>query len=438
MWATSSEIVSRCLRRVKPAIDALRVARFNSAAVHNHEGEEMNSPETDAFSSEMLENPYPAYHAMRERGPIYRSGADGHWIVTGYREVAQLLTDSRFGEAAGRAGRIRVSRTRREGPQQLPGRVETMLSTDLPEHTRLRRLVSKAFTPRSIQKLRPRIQEIIDGLLDGAAVSREFDLVAELAWPLPVTVIAAMLGIPPADRGRFKYWSDAMVATMGGDYSMIDEARQSNEELAEYVGGIIDKRRKDPQDDLISRLVAAEEEGRVLSEDEILGTVALLLVAGNETTTHLIGSGMLVLFRNPKEMARLRTEPALLPSAVEEILRYAGPVHTTRRVAKADAILGGQTIAQGEVVIGVLAAANRDPTKYPDPDRFDVRRNPTDQLAFGDGIHFCLGAPLARLEGQLAIGTLLERFPDLRLVDEAPEWGGTFAIRGVKRMRLAV
>lgn len=397
----------------------------------------MEDSALEPFSPEMMADPYPAYRAFRERGRVQRTSA-GHWLATGYDEVSSLLTDQRFGEAAGRGGRIRLSRATREGQQQLLGRVDTMLSQDPPEHTRLRRLVSKAFTPRSVQKMRPRIQEVVNELLEKVDGRDEFDLVSELAWPLPVIVIAEMLGIPREDRERFKRWSDAMVATLGGDYSALDEARRSNEELVEYVSRVIAERRKEPRDDLISRLVAAEERGQTLSEDEMLGTVALLLVAGNETTTHLISNGMLALLRNPEQLARLREDPSLLPSAVDELLRYTGPVHTTRRVAKTDVSLGGTEIKRGEVVIGLLAAANRDPNQYADPDSLDVARNPTDHMAFGDGIHFCLGAALARLEGQVTIGTLLQRFPGLRLLDGAPEWGGTFAIRGVSSLRLAV
>jgi pimeloyl-[acyl-carrier protein] synthase len=391
----------------------------------------------EPFSRELLADPYPAYRAQRERGRVQKTAA-GHWQVLGHDEVTRLLTDPRFGEAAGRGGRIRLSRTQRDGPHQLLGRVDTMLSVDPPEHTRLRRLVSKAFTPRSVQKMRPLIQEIVNELLDGIAGRVEFDLVSELAWPLPVIVIAEMLGIPREDRERFKRWSDAMVATLGGDYSSLDEARRSNEELVEYVSRVIASRRKQPRDDLISRLVAAEESGQRLTEDEMLGTVALLLVAGNETTTHLISSGMLALLRNPEQMARLKADPSLLPSAVDEMLRFTGPVHTTRRTAREDVSLGDAQIRRGDVVVGILAAANRDPDKYEDPDRFDVARNPTDHVAFGDGIHFCLGAALARLEGQIALGTLLRRFPNLQLLDEQPEWGGTFAIRGVTTLRLRV
>ena len=395
----------------------------------------MDSGTLEPFSPETLADPYPAYGALLERGRVQRTAA-GHWLALGYDEVSRILTDPRFGEAAGRGGRIRLSRTSREGPHHLLGRVDTMLSVDPPEHTRLRRLVSKAFTPRSVQKMRSLIQQIVNELLDGVAGHVEFDLVSELAWPLPVVVIAEMLGIPRDDRERFKRWSDAMVATLGGDYSSLEEARRSNEELVEYVSRVIRDRRRQPRDDLISRLVAAEESGQRLSEDEMLGTVALLLVAGNETTTHLISSGMLVLLRNPAQMARLREDPSLLPSAIDELLRYTGPVHTTRRTAREDVLLGDVRIRRGDVVVGILAAANRDPKKYADPDSFDVARNPTDHLAFGEGIHFCLGAALARLEGEIAIGTLLARFPNIRLLDNEPEWGGTFAIRGVTRLRL--
>ncbi len=400
----------------------------------------MDDAPIEPFSAEMLADPYPSYRAMRERGPVLRDPSGTHWVVTGYAEARVVLTDPRFGEAAGRGGRIRLSLTNVESDGRL-GRVETMLSQDPPEHTRLRRLVSKAFTPRSVELLRARIQEIVDDLLDGVEGRPEFDLISELAWPLPITVIAEMLGVPPEDRTSFKRWSDEMIATLGGrsmGTEVLDQARQANRELAEYFSSVIAERRKSLRGDLISGLVAAEERGDVLSEDEILGTLALLLVAGNETTTHLIGNGMLALFRHPQELARLREDLSLLPSAVDELLRYTGPVLTTRRVARADVKLGGETISRGEVVVATVAAANHDPWKYAHPDRLDIGRQATDHLAFGDGIHFCLGAPLAHAEAEIAIGTLLRRFPRLRLLDDEPQWGGTFAIRGVTSLRLSL
>ena len=386
-----------------------------------------------------LADPYPGYRAMRDRGRVLQDPSGTHWVVTGYDEVRQVLTDPRFGEAAGRGGRIRVSLANAE-PDGTLGRVDTMLSVDPPEHTRMRRLVSKAFTPRSIELLRPRIQAIVDELLDGLEGRDEFDLVSELAWPLPVTVIAEMLGVDAKDRADFKRWSDEMVATLGGrsmGADVFEKARKSNRELAEYFQRVIGERRAEPKGDLVSRLCAADEFGETLSEDEIIGTCALLLVAGNETTTNLIANGMVALFNHPEQLERLREHPELLPSAVDELLRFAGPVHTTRRVARADAVIGGEAIKRGDVLVAVVAAANRDPAKFDRPDELDVGRV-ADHVAFGDGIHFCLGAPLARAEGEIAIGTLLRRFPRMRPLDGKPQWGGTFAIRGVTSLRLAV
>jgi cytochrome P450 len=258
---------------------------------------------------------------------------------------------------------------------------------------------------------------------------------------LPVIVIAEMLGVPPEDRHRFKEWSDKIVATLGGPFTppeVLQEGRVAVEALAEYIGDVIAERRAEPKEDLISGLIAAEEGGQVLSEEEIFATCILLLVAGNETTTHLISNAMLALFRNPEQMERLRNDLSLMPSAVEEFLRYTGPVHGTGRVPKEDIEIAGHVFHEGEMVFTLLAAGNRDPSHYPDPDKLDVGRNPTDHLALGDGIHFCLGAPLARAEAQIAIGTLLDRFPKLRLLEDEAEWGGTFIIRGVKRLNVSV
>jgi cytochrome P450 len=317
---------------------------------------------------------------------------------------------------------------------------QTMLTSDPPEHTRLRRLVSKAFTPRAVENLKPRIRDIVEYLLAEAGKKGQFDIIHDLAYPLPVIVIAEMLGVPPEDRHRFKHWSDTVVATLGGPFTppeVLETGRQSIEELAEYFSHIIAERRAEPKDDLISGLIAAEEGGQVLSEEEIFATCILLLIAGNETTTNLIGTSMLALFENPDQMERLRREPGLISSAVEELLRYAGPVHGTGRVPREDVEIAGHVFHAGEMVFTLLAAGNRDPSHYEHPEKLDIARNPTDHLAFGDGIHFCLGAPLARAEAQAAIGALVRRFPKLRLLGE-PEWGGTFIIRGPKRLNVAV
>ncbi len=402
----------------------------------------MVTEQFNPFAPGMLANPYSMYSALREHAPISQSPLMEAWILTRYDDVDFVLTDPRFSADRSKA-RTRMAQMLAEQQQEFGpfSRAPTMLSSDPPVHTRLRKLVSKAFTPRSVENLRPRIREIVDHLLDGAEKQGEFDLVHELAYPLPVIVIAEMLGVPAEDRDRFKHWSDTVVATLGGPFTppeVYQAGQQSIEELAEYLHDVIAARRQSPRDDLISGLIASEEQGQVLTEEEILATAILLLVAGNETTTHLISNAVLALFRNPSEMARLRDDPSLIASAVEEFLRYTGPVHGTGRVAKEDLEVGGQPIKEGEMVFTLLAAANRDPTKYADPDRLDVARNPLDHLAFGDGIHFCLGAPLARAEAQIAIGTLLRRFPELKCHDLDPEWGGNFIIRGVKTLPVAV
>jgi len=402
----------------------------------------MVTAEFNPFAPGMLANPYPLYRALRERSPISWSPLMEVWIFTRYDDVVAVLNDSRF-SADRRQARNRFSEMVTKQEQEFGpfARTQTMLSSDPPNHTRLRRLVSKAFTPRAVENLRPRIQQIVDQLLDEVRGRRELELVSQLAGPLPVIVIAEMLGVPPEDRARFKQWSDAVVATLGGPFAppnVMEEARRSIEELAAYFSHFIADRRRQPRDDLISGLVAAEEQGQVLSEDEIIAMTILLLVAGNETTTHLISNGTLALLRNPDQLQVLRDDPSLMPSAVEELLRYTGPVHGTGRVAKEELEVGGQVVKERQVAFVLLGAANRDPGKFPEPDRLDVRRHPSDHVAFGDGIHFCLGAPLARAEAQIAIGTVLRRFPKIELQVEEPEWGGTFIIRGVKQLPLRV
>jgi hypothetical protein len=397
--------------------------------------------EFNPFAPGMLADPYAMYRALREQAPIYWSEMMESWVLTRYDDIDAVLMDSRFSSDRTRA-ETRFSQMMREQQEQYGpmSNAQTMLTSDPPDHTRLRRLVSKAFTPRAVENLRPRIQEIVDYVLAEAGERGEFEIIHDLAYPLPVIVIAEMLGVPPEDRHRFKEWSDTVVATLGGPFTppeVMDAGRKSIEELADYFSHIIAERRAEPKEDLISGLIAAEEGGQVLSEDEIFATCILLLIAGNETTTNLIGTSMLALFRNPDQMQLLRDKPTLISSAVEELLRYAGPVHGTGRVPKDDIEIAGHTFKPGEMVFTLLAAGNRDPAHYENPEHLDITRNPTDHLALGDGIHFCLGAPLARAEAQIAIGTLLQRFPNLRLLDEEPEWGGTFIIRGPKRLSVS-
>jgi cytochrome P450 len=403
----------------------------------------VTTAEFNPFLPGSLADPYPMYRELLKHNPTSWQPLMEGWVFTRYKDVDHILTHPNM--SADRAKARNQFSEMIEKQQQSFGpfsRAPTMLTSDPPQHTRLRKLVSKAFTPRAVNDLKPRIQEIVDELLDEAeAQGNQMDLVTALGYPLPVIVIAEMLGIPSTDRAKFKHWSDEVVATLGGPFTppdVLDRARVSIEALAEYLMPIIHDRRSNPREDLLSRLVAAEEQGQVLSEDEIFTTAILLLIAGNETTTHLIGNSTLALLRNPEQVEMLRNDPALWPSAVEELLRFIGPVQATARVVKEDMEIGGQAVKEGQIAMTLLGAANHDPEKWGDTaDQLDVTRNPVDHVGLGDGIHFCLGAPLARAEAQISLSSLLKRFPKLRLETDTPEWGGTFIIRGVKSLPLS-
>jgi hypothetical protein len=315
----------------------------------------------------------------------------------------------------------------------------SMLRMDPPDHTRLRSLVSKAFTPRTVETLRPRIEQIVEDQLDAVAAAGQMDVIRDLAYPLPVTVIAEMLGIPIEDRERFKHWSDEAIRSLG--FSNEDDARrsmQATRELRAYLQPIVEQRRREPREDLISALVAAEEQGDKLSTDEVFSTIILLLVAGNETTTNLIGNGLLALLRNPQQLELLRDDPALIENAVEELLRYDSPVQFTSRIPLEQIEIDGRHIPAGKELLLVLGGANRDPAQYVDPDRLDVTRKEIRHLAFGHGIHFCLGAPLARLESQTALLALVQRFPRMRLAVAEPKRGDNILLRGLAELPVTI
>ena len=401
----------------------------------------MVTTEFNPMTPNFLADPYAMYKSLLEHNPVSWNPMMEVWVLARYEDVDFVLTHPRMSADRQRA-RNRFAQMMQEQQQRFGpfSRAQTMLSSDPPEHTRLRRLVSKAFTPRAVEDLRPRIQEIVDFLLDEAEKKGSMDLVHDVAYPLPVIVIAEMLGVPAEDRAQFKKWSNEVVATLGGPFTppdVMERARAAIEALAEYLMPIIKERRERPKDDLISGLIAAEEQGQALSEDEIFSTAILLLIAGNETTTNLIGNSMYALLTHPDQLRLLQDDPSLIKSAVEELLRFAGPVQATGRVLKEDMVVAGQQMTEGQTAFVLLGAANRDPAKWgPTANDLDLTRNPTDHMAFGDGIHFCLGSPLARAEAQITIGTLVRRFPGLRLAGE-PEWGGTFIIRGVKKLPLA-
>jgi cytochrome P450 len=384
---------------------------------------------------EFIADPYPTYHRLRARDPVHWSDL-GLWVLTRYEDVASVLRDPRLVKepiAAVVAARL---------GHATPGTPLSMLDRDPPDHTRLRSLVSKAFTPRVVETLRPRVQDIVDDLLDEVASAHAMNLVEDFAYPLPVVVICELLGVPVADQERFRGWGldiarglDAILLPPDSDVS--ERSMASRRALTSYFRALIAERREAPRADLLSGLIAAEERGDSLTEEELLATCILLLIAGHETTVNLVANGTLALLRHPAELRRLRENPGLIASAVEELLRYDGPVQRTARVASEDIEIGGRTIAAGDMVLPFLGAADRDPAQFPDPDRLDLARIDNRHLAFGWGIHFCLGAPLARVEGQIAINALVQRLPKLALATETPVYRHSLTLRGLASLPVA-
>jgi cytochrome P450 len=380
-------------------------------------------------------DPYPWLADLREAGPVQRIALRGGfeaWLVTRYDDVFTAITDPRLSNDPTRAGehvRNHPAFRRRDDEFGL-----SMLSTDPPDHTRLRRLVSRVFTTRRVELLRPRVQEIADALLDAMAGADTVDLVGDYAFPLPVSVICELLGVPVEDRDRFRRWSTDLLVTPVDEESVRTsmEARRS---LFGYLRELVDRKRAAPGDDLLSALVEAEGEQR-LTDEEVVAMGVLLLVAGHETTVNLIGTGVLLLLRNPDQLAALLADPALLPSAIEEFLRFDGPVMLgVTRFATDDIEIGGVRIPAGEIVMLSVGAANRDPARFDRPDIVDISRRDNRHAAFGHGIHVCLGAALARLEGEIAIGSVLRRFPDLALAtDEADLVWRRSVIRGLQAL----
>ena len=382
---------------------------------------------------EFHSNPYPFYKALRDEDPVHQSPW-GFWVCTRYDDAVMILRDPRFG----REGMAKIMEARL-GLTQDVSRARDMLFQDPPDHTRLRALVSRAFTPRVVEVMRPHIQDIVNGLLDRIEGARAMDVIEDLAYPLPVRVICEMLGVPVSDQELFKDWSTDIARSLDAgilpaDSDVVPRGRDARLALADYFRGLIATRRKDPKPDLLTGLIAAEEEGNKLSEAELVSTCMLLLIAGHETTVNLIGNGLLALLQHPDQLRMLREDPALIQTGIEELLRFDGPVQRTGRMVTTEVEIGGKLIPKDSVVVSVIGAANRDPKQFADPDRLDVTRKDNRHIAFGFGIHFCLGAPLARLEGQIALGTLLRRMPKLALASETPEWRESSTLRGLKSL----
>jgi cytochrome P450 len=379
-------------------------------------------------------NPYPKYAELRAKAPLHWSPLLEAWVATCYADVDAILRDQkRFSNDPRQRQRTRTARTTIDNPGG-----QSMLFVDPPEHTRLRALVNKAFTPQAIAALTPRIQAIVQELLDQIPEPSHFDLIDTLAYPLPVIVMAELLGIPPQDRAQFKHWSDRRARALEPTITPreIQEANRAAYELDDYFRGVIQARRCEPRDDLISTLVATEEAGDKLTQAELLVMLRLLLIAGNETTTNLIGNGMLALLRYPDQLQKLREHPDLMDMAVEEMLRYDTTVQLDSRTALEDVAIGGQRITKGQSIVLLLGAANHDPEVFHAPEQFDITRREASHLSFGRGIHYCLGAPLARTEARLAFTGLLERFSDIRLLTEHPPFKDNVVLRGLQALPL--
>lgn len=398
----------------------------------------MSTPAFNPLSPEFIRDPYPFYAHLRQHAPMMPSPFGGV-LASRHAEVTLVLKDKRFGKDF--AGRM----TKRLGADSLNEPVyrsmrHWMLTQDPPDHTRLRGLVVKAFTARRVEDMRPRIQAIVDESIDRVQARGQMDLISEFAFRLPVIVICEMLGIPREDRQLFfqrERNGGRLLDPVPLTRAELDEANESHAASVAFFRQLFERRRREPADDLITQLVQAEENGSQLSDEELTGNIILLFGAGHETTVNLIGNGLLALHRNPEQLALLKARPELMPGAVEEFLRYDSSVQLTSRVALEDiADLGGRPIPQGESVLCLLGSANRDPAAYPDrPDALDITRPNVRPQSFGGGIHFCLGAQLARLEAEVALETLLRRLPALRLDDPVnPEWRPTFVLRGLKKL----
>jgi len=399
------------------------------------------TPSTDFYfnpwDEDFRANPYPHYKALLSGPPrILNLGIEAA-LIARYDEVRAVLLDhANFSS-------VQLKNPALDEQNNLFGDTPTVLFSDPPVHTRLRRLVSRDFTPRRIREMEPRIREMTAELLDAAARRGSLEVMADVANALPVMVIAEMLGVPREQYQTFKRWSDKVIESdnVPPGFPMPDEIKTAFAELQQYFANEIERRRANPGPDLVSALVAAHEhDSENLSADELLQFLVLLLLAGNETTTNLIGNGMLALGRHPEQMAMLRAKPELMPRAVEEMLRYDGPVQSTGRTVVRDTMVGGTMVKANSMAFVILAAANRDPAHFSDPEKFDITRDPNDHVAFGEGIHFCLGAGLARLEGSIAIGMMLSKFPRLRIAKpEAPlTYKGSYFLRGLSRLEMAI
>lgn len=389
---------------------------------------------TALANAEMQRNPYPHYQRLVTEQPVLWD--EWHWVISSHAEVLAVLSDP--GVSSKRALlEYLPPEERAEFRALVELNTAMMLFLDPPSHTRLRGLVAKAFSAKMIEQLRPRIAALVNEMLDEVDGAGEWDVMTALANPLPAQVIAELLGVPPEDRDQFRAWTNdyaTWLGTLSEDVGLRQRANLAAIEMGRYLQEIFALRRRRPADDLITALVQAEEEGDRLSEQELLSTVFLLLAAGNETTTNLIGNGLLTLLRNPDQLTRVRAEPELIRPACEELLRYESPVQFTARLVSAPIQLDEALLEPGTFVTLLLAAANRDPRQFDQPQGLDIGRRPNRHLSLAHGPHFCLGAPLARAEGQIAIGALVQRFPQLELASDSADWRFNPGFRGLRSL----
>ncbi|SMF83440.1 Cytochrome P450 [Paenibacillus uliginis N3/975] len=384
------------------------------------------------FTNEFTQNPYPVYEKLRKSDPLlnlmFPDGSYG-WLVSSYEDAVAVLKDPRFIKDI----------TKIYGNEYASVFTSNMLFSDPPDHKRLRGLVQKGFTPQIIAGMRDHIQDIADELLDAVSSQDSMNLIDDYAFLLPIIVISELLGVPLEDRDKFRIWSNSIIGASNQETG--EEVNQHMNEFVQYLGEWFANVRENPGDDMISQLIISEEQGDRLSEEELYGVVTLMIIAGHETTVNLIGNGVLALLEHPEQRKLLQEQPDLIHGAIEEMLRYNGPVEfSTSRWATEDFEFRGQMMKRGDLVIVALDSANRDPEQFNDPDIFDITRNKSKHLAFGKGIHLCLGAPLARLEGEIAINTLLRRFPNIELRSDIQEleWRPGMIVRGVKEIPLSI
>ncbi len=398
----------------------------------------MGQFDSDLNSDAFNQNPYPLYHRMRDEAPVYWSDSWGCWMLTRYEDITRTLHDY---QSFTSLGRLTASL---DLPEPMWEKVaplvrhysQGLINVDPPDHTRMRKLVHMAFTPRAIRKMQSYVQDIVDRLIEEQLERGEMDVIWDFSYPLPVTVIAEMMGIPVADHAKFKAWSGEIVGFMATPKPSAEVLLKSQAALLamqQYFRDIFAKRRNEPEDDLITALARAELEGDKLTEEEAVSSCVTILIGGHETTTYLIANGFYALLQNPDQFRRLRDAPELDASATEEFLRYEGPFQRNRRIATRDLQIGGVNIKKGQLIVQFLGAANRDPTHFPNPDALDISRTPNKHLAFGYGPHFCLGAPLARLEAPTAIRALLQRLKNVRLAEDGLEWNSAL-FRGLKSL----